>query len=132
MGKVENKTSGLRPLTDKSARAQAIRSAGGKARAKKVRERKTIAEALRKVLDEQLPNSEDTRLDFIVLRALTNLSRDASVKDLKVLAEILGELKVTAENSGAVNLNITTTATSASLIQRIVNGNDAEEQEEGD
>lgn len=125
-------TAGLVPLKsgDNSERARAIRSAGGKARSAKIRERKTIADALRAVLAEQVPNSELTKQEFIIAKALTNLAHDPQMRDIKILAEILGELKVNAENSGAVNLNITTTATSANLIQQIVDGKESKESKE--
>ena len=70
-----------------------IRSKGGKARAKKIKERKTIADALRKVLDEPLAKgSRMTRLDGISAKALKQMYDNPRMKDIKILAEILGEL----------------------------------------
>lgn len=133
MGKMSEKkanTSGLRPFKpgDNSERARAIRSMGGKARSAKIRERNTIADALRAVLAEQVPNSEMTKQEFIIAKALTNLAHDPQLRDIKILAEILGELKVAGEGGGAVNLNITTTATGANLIQQIVGDNEEGKQ----
>lgn len=78
-----------------------IQSKGGKARAKKMKERKSIAEALRKVLDEPLAKgSRQTRLDGISIKVVKKLFDNPDIRDMKVLAEILGEIKQTLTADG--------------------------------
>lgn len=78
-----------------------IRSKGGKARARKIKERKTIADALRKVLEEPLSKgSRQTRLDGISIKVIKKLFDDPDIKDIKVLAEVLGEFKQTINTEG--------------------------------
>ena len=78
-----------------------IRSKGGKARAKKMKERKTIAEALRKILDEPIAKgSRQTKLDGISIKVIKNIFDNPDIRDLKVLAEILGEIKQTLTTDG--------------------------------
>lgn len=78
-----------------------IRSKGGKARAKKMKERKTIADALRKVLDEPIAKgSRQTKLDGISIKAIKKLFDNPDIRDVKVLAEILGEIKQTLTTDG--------------------------------
>lgn len=78
-----------------------IQSKGGKARAKKMKERKSIAEALRKVLDEPITKgSRQTRLDGISIKVVKKMFDDPDIRDMKVLAEILGEIKQTLTADG--------------------------------
>lgn len=76
---------------------------GGVASGESKRKRKTVAEVLRKVLDEpSAANDGTTRLDMIVNSALANFYKKPSMKGLKILTEILGEL----EENLNVNHNI--------------------------
>ena len=68
---------------------------GGIASGEARRRKKTIAAALRKVLEEKTsPDSDETRLDAITRKALYDLHQNPSMKGLKILTEILGELDV--------------------------------------
>lgn len=67
---------------------------GGIASGEARRKKKTIAQALRKVLDEQIAADGTTRLDGIARNALKALYNEPTIKGLKILAEILGELDV--------------------------------------
>lgn len=99
-----------------------IRSKGGKARAKKMKERKTIAEALRKILDEPIAKgSRQTKLDGISIKVIKKLFDDPDIRDLKALAEILGELKQTI-NAEGMTLNINTSEEGKNNIKRILEG----------
>lgn len=73
----------------------------GKASGKKRRERKTIADALRKVLDEPITKgSRQTRLDGISIKVVKKMFDDPDIRDMKILAEILGEIKQTLTADG--------------------------------
>ena len=99
-----------------------IRSKGGKARAKKMKERKTIAEALRKILDEPIAKgSRQTRLDGISIKVIKKMFEDPDIRDMKCLAEILGELKQTI-NAEGMTLNINTSEEGKNNIERILQG----------
>lgn len=67
------------------------------------RERKTIREIVRALLDEQMPGTDLTRGQAIALNTLGRAYKSGKPADLKVIAEIAGELEQT------VNLNATTT-----------------------
>lgn len=79
---------------------------GGIASGESRRRRKTIAAALRKVLDEPVGNSDTTRLDAITQKALQNLYNEPTMKGLKILAEILGELDVNLNLGGEQEVGI--------------------------
>lgn len=99
-----------------------IRSKGGKARAKKMKERKTIAEALRKILDEPIAKgSRQTKLGGISMKVIKKLYDDPDIRDLKTLAEILGELKQT-NNAESLTLYISSSEEGKSNIERIIDG----------
>lgn len=99
-----------------------IRSKGGKARARKMKERKTIADALRQVLDEPVEKgSKTTRMDAIAIKTIKNLYDQPSIKGMKVLAEILGELKQTI-NAEGLTLNITSSPEGKDNIEKILGG----------
>lgn len=85
--------------------ARKIRSMGGKARAEKLRERKTLAESIRMVLDERTPEGM-TKQEAIVAKCLANVYKSGDIRDIKVLAEILGEIKQTFSAEGvALTIN---------------------------
>lgn len=92
--------------------------ASGKAR----RERKTIADALRQVMDEPSQFNPDlSRLDDITIKVVKKMADEPDIRDLKVLAEILGELKQTIETTG-LTLSITASKTGKSNIEKIIGG----------
>lgn len=79
---------------------------GGIASGKARRERKTIADAVRKVLDEVLADGT-TRRDAFVAKCLKNTFDNGDVRDLKTLSEILGELKQQVSvDGGAIVINV--------------------------
>ena len=83
-----------------SERIELARKAG-KASGRRRRERKTIADALRKVLDEPITKgSRQTRLDGISIKVVKKMFDDPDIRDMKVLAEILGEIKQTLTTDG--------------------------------
>lgn len=99
-----------------------IRSKGGKARAKKLKERKTIADALRKILDEPIAKgSRQTKLDGISIKVVKKIFDDPDIRDMKVLAEILGELKQTISAEG-MTLNITASDEGRESIEKLMQG----------
>lgn len=74
---------------------------GGRASGRSKRARKSIADALRKVLDEPLAKgSRQTRLDGIAIKAVKSLYDNPSMKGMKILAEILGEMEQKITTSG--------------------------------
>lgn len=95
----------LTPFTKEQSREEAVENGkkGGIASGKKKKERKLIADALRKVLDEPLAKgSRQTRLDGLAIRTVKKMFDNPNIKDMKTLAEILGEIKqtITAEGDG--------------------------------
>ena len=94
----------------------------GKASGRKRRERKTIADALRKVLDEPIAKgSRQTRLDGISIKVIKKMFEDPDIRDMKCLAEILGELKQTI-NAEGMTLNINSSEEGKNNIKRILEG----------
>jgi len=80
---------------------------GGVASGVAKRERKTIAEVLRRVLDEPAAAGSDrTRLDAVVEKTVKGLYDNPNANQLKTIAELLGELehKVKVDGPGAVLL----------------------------
>lgn len=113
----------LKPNTERTPkeRVELARKAG-KASGRKRRERKTIAEALRKILDEPIAKgSRQTKLDGISIKVIKKLFDDPDIRDLKALAEILGELKQTI-NAEGLTLNISSSEEGKSNIERIIDG----------
>ena len=87
-----------------------------------MKERKTIAEALRKILDEPIAKgSRQTKLDGISIKVIKKLFDDPDIRDLKALAEILGELKQTI-NAEGMTLNINASEEGKNNIERILQG----------
>ena len=92
----------LKPNSERtpSERVELARKAG-RASGRKRRERKTIADALRNVLDEPIAKgSRQTKLDGISIKAIKKLFDNPDIRDVKVLAEILGEIKHTLTSDG--------------------------------
>lgn len=99
-------------LGDRTTEEQrAIASKGGKASVRSRRKRKLIADALRKVLDEPMAHgTKQTKLEGIAIKTIKKLFDDPDIRDVKVLAEVLGELKQTIEGGAGFTLNITTSS----------------------
>lgn len=113
----------LKPNTERTPRERVeLARKAGKASGKKRRERKTIAEALRKILDEPIAKgSRQTKLGGISMKVIKKLYDDPDIRDLKVLAEILGELKQT-NNAESLTLYISSSEEGKSNIERIIDG----------
>lgn len=91
----------LRPFTSDQSREEAVKNgkAGGIASGKARRERKTLAEVLRAELDKD-SGSGLTKQEYLVAKCLAGLAEKemkVKPKDLKTLAEVLGELKQNVE-----------------------------------
>lgn len=113
----------LKPNSERTPkeRVELARKAG-KASGKKRRERKTVADALRKVLDEPIAKgSRQTRLDGISIKVIKKMFEDPDIRDMKCLAEILGELKQTI-NAEGMTLNINASEEGKNNIERILQG----------
>ena len=113
----------LKPNSERTPkeRVELARKAG-KASGRKRRERKTIADALRKVLDEPIAKgSRQTRLDGISIKVIKKMFEDPDIRDMKCLAEILGELKQTI-NAEGMTLNINASEEGKNNIERILQG----------
>lgn len=86
-------------------------------KAKKAIEDRIVSSSLEKYLNGQITNEngEKVRLvDLIVQKALMRTLENGSVKDLKYLADMLGE---TEKKSTNVNVNVKTNATDMSLAE---------------
>lgn len=79
----------LRTPTSEQAREYGRR--GGLASAAAKKERKAIAESLRLVLAEPANNEGLTRQELIVAKVVKRLYDEGDIRDLKTLADILGE-----------------------------------------
>lgn len=73
---------------------------GGIASGKVRRERKTIADALRLVLAEKGNEQGLSRQELIVARVVKRLYDEGDIRDLKVLADVLGESVQTINLNG--------------------------------
>lgn len=113
----------LKPNTERTPkeRVELARKAG-KASGRKRRERKTIADALRKVLEEPIAKgSRQTRLDGISIKVIKKMFENPDIRDMKCLAEILGELKQTI-NAEGMTLNINASEEGKNNIEKILQG----------
>ena len=118
----ENSLKNLKPL-DKmdQEEARAIRSAGGKACWAKKKERQRIADSIRALLDEETePGSGTTRQEALVAATIRAAFRNPNVRNLKTLAELLGELE-TVINSEGITLNIKTSEDAKGDLERLLN-----------
>lgn len=92
-------TDNLQPVRSKEEAKERGR-AGGIASGKARREQKTIADALRKVLEEPANETGLTKREAIVARVIHRLRDKGDVYQLKVLADILGESEQTLNIKG--------------------------------
>lgn len=97
-----------------------IRSKGGKARAAQARERKTIASVLRMVLDEKTPEGM-TKQEALISKCITKVYKNGDIRDLKVIAELLGEVKQVIDAQG-ITLNIIASEQGKDNIEKIMQG----------
>ena len=94
----------LIPLPERAKDEQReIQVKGGKARAKQMKERKTIAEGLKAILNEKTPDKKMTKQEAILIKAVKKIFDDPDIRDIRTLAEVLGELK---QNISAEGLNL--------------------------
>lgn len=77
---------------------------GGIASGKVRRERKTIAEIINKVLDEELPGTELTKREAIVVKTLERAYKQGRVEDLERIAKLTGEYQqnINVKSDGVV------------------------------
>ena len=73
---------------------------GGIASGKARREKKTLADALRAELDKPLAETGMTKREYLAAKCLADLSGKVTPKDLRTLADVLGELKVNLNVQG--------------------------------
>lgn len=109
----------LIPLTTEKARE--IGAKGGKASVRARRERKSIAEGLKALLNEKTPDKKMTRQEAILARAIRRMFDNPDIRDIKVLAEILGEVKQTIATEG-LTLNITASDEGKDNIEKLMQG----------
>ena len=89
----------LRPGEYKLSQEEAKR--GGIASGKARRERKTLAETLRLVLEEKISEgSELSKREAIVAKVVKRLYDEGDIRDLKILADVLGESEQTINLKG--------------------------------
>lgn len=87
--------------------AREIRRKGQKAAAEKRKQNRTLAEAVRRVLDEPMVKGGDMSMrDALCAKVIKNLFDNPNTKGLKQLAEILGEMKVTAELGSNISISV--------------------------
>lgn len=66
---------------------------GGIASGEARRAKKTLADAIRAVLDEELPGTNLTRREGIVIKTLERVYKSGKMEDLVKIAQITGELQ---------------------------------------
>ena len=88
----------LRPSEYKLSQEEAKR--GGIASGKARRERKTLADTLRLVLAEKANEQGLTRQELIVAKVVKRLYDEGDIRDLKILADVLGESEQTINLKG--------------------------------
>lgn len=73
---------------------------GGIASAAAKKERKTLADTLRVVLEEKANDAGLTRREAIVAKVVKRLYDEGDIRDLKILADVLGESEQTINLKG--------------------------------
>ena len=70
------------------------------------REKKTIADALRVAMYEPDPdNPKQTRLDAITGGAISQMMKNKNIVEIRVLADVLGELEQKIDHTGSIELS---------------------------
>lgn len=102
MGKKEDN---LKPFDSTQSREKAKINGkkGGLASGKAKRERKTIVEGIKLVLEGK-GMTQDTLQDEIIVKVLKRLLEDGRVADLKTLSELLGETKGSTTTIPIINV----------------------------
>lgn len=77
---------------------------GGKASVKARRERKTIAETMQKLLDDEVEGTGMTRREAIIFKALHRAYKQGKMDDVVKIAQLVGEFKqnLNVESDGMV------------------------------
>ena len=89
----------LQPVRSKEEARERGR-AGGVASGAARRERKTLADTLRVVLEEKANDAGLTRREAIVAKVVKRLYDEGDIRDLKILADVLGESEQTINLKG--------------------------------
>ena len=85
-------TSGLIPFNERTPEeAREVRAKGAIVRGKKIRKRKAIAETIDAILREVTP-AGTTKQEAMVAKCLEKAFKEGSIKALKMIVEILGEM----------------------------------------
>lgn len=109
----------LKPFSERTESEQReIRSKGGKASGEARRAKKTLADAIRAVLDEELPGTNLTRREAIVIKTLERVYKNGKMDDLVKIAQLTGELQqnINLESHGlALNIQVGDQATAEEL-----------------
>lgn len=122
----EKQLANLRPVTIETAAARGhiggIASGKSKRPGGRAYERRALAEELRKLLSEETaPGSGVSKQTAILMKALQRLFERPSMQEVKILAEVLNELKVTLDASDIV-LNINTDKDGGEALNRMLKG----------
>lgn len=120
----------LKPFSERTESEQReIRSKGGKASGEARRAKKTLADAIRAVLDEELPGTNLTRREAIVVKTLERVYKTGKMDDLVKIAQLTGELQqnINLESHGlALNIQVGDQATAEEL-RKLKGEEDADE-----
>lgn len=109
----------LKPFSERSKEeARDMGRKGGKASGEARRAKKTLADAIRAVLDEELPGTNLTRREAIVVKTLERVYKSGKMDDLVKIAQLTGELQqnINLESHGlALNIQVGDQATAEEL-----------------
>ena len=109
----------LKPFSERSKEeAREMGRKGGKASGEARRAKKTLADAIRAVLDEELPGTNLTRREAIVVKTLERVYNRGKMDDLVKIAQLTGELQqnINLESHGlALNIQVGDQATAEEL-----------------
>ncbi len=109
----------LKPRELSAEEAKRIGSIGGKASVKARRERKTIAECLNAYLDGQTVEGI-TRRESLAMAAVKRATEEGRAADLKIIAELVGELKTSIVDAGGLTI-VVKSPEEAAMIEALKN-----------
>lgn len=115
----------LIPFQPGRSREEAVKNgrAGGIASGQARRERKALADILRAELAKSSSASGAmTKQEYIVAKCLEGLSKKTTVKDLRTIAEILGELKQNVNVSSDKPIVVVADQLEASELEAVLGG----------
>lgn len=92
-------TSGLKSYAPNEDRAKENGQKGGRETARRRKKRKELAETIKLMLAETLPNGM-SRQDAIVMGCLQRLFKEGRMSDLKILAGLIGEDVIKVDVNG--------------------------------